>query len=92
MKDYQDKKELKHGTIPSNGVGHCCKKGMKPESPSQDGFVMLQCGSEFGLYGVFDGILGAGQSESDLVDNAYELIQVLNEINSFMVMVYYIFE
>jgi serine/threonine protein phosphatase PrpC len=68
MKDYQDKKELKHGTITSSGIGHCCKKGMKPESPNQDDFVMLQCGNEFGLYGVFDGHGPAGHDVSNYIN------------------------
>jgi serine/threonine protein phosphatase PrpC len=68
MKDYQDKKEVKHGTIASTGIGHCCKKGMKPESPNQDDFVMLQCGSEFGMYGVFDGHGPNGHDVSNYIN------------------------
>lgn len=32
-----------------------CKKGLKPESPNQDSYVIVQCPDKWGLYGVFDG-------------------------------------
>lgn len=36
------------------GIGFACKKGLKPESPNQDDFFILQV-DNWGLYGVFDG-------------------------------------
>jgi serine/threonine protein phosphatase PrpC len=66
MKDYSDKREVAQGKI-SRGIGHCCKKGMKPESPNQDDFVMLQCGKAFGLYGVFDGHGPCGHDVSNYI-------------------------
>jgi len=67
MKEFADKKEAGVGKV-SAGIGWCCKKGLKPEAPNQDDFVMLQCGSEFGLYGVFDGHGPAGHDVSNYIN------------------------
>lgn len=37
------------------GVNFTCKKGLKPESPNQDSFVVVSLPSQWTLYGVFDG-------------------------------------
>jgi len=48
------------------GIGWCCKKGMKPESPNQDSFNVLMVFGEFALYGVFDGHGPSGHDISTL--------------------------
>ncbi|CAD7935947.1 unnamed protein product [Amoebophrya sp. A120] len=37
------------------GLGYACKKGLKPESPNQDDYFVLQVDNSCGIYGVFDG-------------------------------------
>lgn len=37
------------------GFGFACKKGLKPVSPNQDSFLLLQVEGGVGIYGVFDG-------------------------------------
>jgi serine/threonine protein phosphatase PrpC len=37
------------------GIGYACKKGLKPVSPNQDSFLLLQIDGGIGIYGVFDG-------------------------------------
>lgn len=37
------------------GLGYTCRKGLKPESPNQDSFMVLNVDSDFSIYGVFDG-------------------------------------
>lgn len=39
----------------NSGVGFTCRKGLKPESPNQDAFLILRVENDFSLYGVFDG-------------------------------------
>lgn len=47
------------------GVFYKCKKGLKPESPNQDSYVIVQCPDKWGLYGVFDGHGPNGHDVSD---------------------------
>jgi hypothetical protein len=45
-------------TLRDLGIGICCKKGLKPESPNQDSFSLTFVGDGkdgFSLYGVYDG-------------------------------------
>jgi len=37
------------------GIGYTCRKGLKPESPNQDSWIILQMDERFSLYAVFDG-------------------------------------
>lgn len=37
------------------GIGVCCKKGLKPESPNQDSFTIIVAEEGFKLLGVYDG-------------------------------------
>jgi hypothetical protein len=37
------------------GVGVACTKGLKPEAPNQDSFVVVCFDNELRIYGVFDG-------------------------------------
>jgi len=47
-------------------VGFACKKGLKPESPNQDSFIILRCDT-FSLSGVFDGHGRKGHEVSDFI-------------------------
>lgn len=47
------------------GVNVTCKKGMKPESPNQDSYVVINSPGKWGLYGVFDGHGPMGHDVSD---------------------------
>jgi len=48
-----------------NGVFVTCRKGLKPESPNQDSYVIVICPGKWGLYGVFDGHGPNGHLTSD---------------------------
>ena len=50
-----------------HGVGFACKKGLKPVSPNQDSFVLLQAEGGVGIYGVFDGHGRGGHDVSNFV-------------------------
>ena len=50
-----------------HGVGFACKKGLKPVSPNQDSFVLLQVEGGVGIYGVFDGHGRGGHDVSNFV-------------------------
>jgi len=50
-----------------HGVGFACKKGLKPVSPNQDSFVLLQAEDGVGIYGVFDGHGRGGHDVSNFV-------------------------
>lgn len=52
-----------------SGIGFACKKGLKPESPNQDSWVVLKLG-DFSIYGVFDGHGKAGHRVSNFVKEA----------------------
>jgi serine/threonine protein phosphatase PrpC len=48
------------------GIGFACRKGLKPESPNQDSWVVLKMG-DWSIYGVFDGHGKAGHHVSQFV-------------------------
>lgn len=48
------------------GIGFACRKGLKPESPNQDSWVVLKMG-DWSIYGVFDGHGKAGHHVSEFV-------------------------
>mmetsp|Transcript_26281 Transcript_26281/g.59909 ORF Transcript_26281/g.59909 Transcript_26281/m.59909 type:complete len:365 (-) Transcript_26281:283-1377(-) len=57
QKGFENKKVELMGDkeiLATNHVGFACKKGLKPESPNQDDFFILQV-DDWGMYGVFDG-------------------------------------
>jgi len=57
QKGFENKKVELMGDkdfLATKHVGFACKKGLKPESPNQDDFFILQV-DEWGMYGVFDG-------------------------------------
>ena len=49
------------------GVGFACKKGLKPVSPNQDSFLLVQVAGGVGIYGVFDGHGRGGHDVSNFV-------------------------
>jgi len=53
-------------TLNKEGIGLCCKKGLKPESPNQDSFHVVR-NDKFNLYGVFDGHGPNGHDVSNFV-------------------------
>jgi serine/threonine protein phosphatase PrpC len=59
----------------SLGLGHTCRKGLKPESPNQDSWSVMQVDGDFAIYGVYDGHGQRGHDVSNFVkDNLPKLI------------------
>lgn len=57
------------------GLGFTCRKGLKPESPNQDSWVVLNVENNFSVYGVFDGHGAKGHDVSQFVkENLPKLI------------------
>lgn len=57
------------------GLGYTCRKGLKPESPNQDSWSVLQVDGGFSLYGVYDGHGIKGHDVSNFVkDNLPKLL------------------
>jgi serine/threonine protein phosphatase PrpC len=53
--------------IDTEGLGYTCRKGLKPESPNQDSWMVLTVDHEFSIYGVFDGHGKQGHDVSQYV-------------------------
>jgi serine/threonine protein phosphatase PrpC len=53
--------------IVTNGLGYTCRKGLKPESPNQDSWMVLQVDDACTVYGVFDGHGQKGHDVSNFV-------------------------
>mmetsp|Transcript_16093 Transcript_16093/g.40948 ORF Transcript_16093/g.40948 Transcript_16093/m.40948 type:complete len:382 (+) Transcript_16093:98-1243(+) len=51
----------------SYGLGYTCRKGLKPESPNQDSWMVLKVESDVSIYGVFDGHGKQGHDISNYV-------------------------
>jgi len=49
------------------GLGYTCRKGLKPESPNQDSWMVLSVDDSFSMYGVFDGHGSKGHDVSNYV-------------------------
>jgi serine/threonine protein phosphatase PrpC len=49
------------------GLGYTCRKGLKPESPNQDSWMVLDQDGVFSIYGVFDGHGQKGHDVSNYV-------------------------
>jgi len=60
--------------VQKNGIGYACKKGLKPEAPNQDSFLILKVGDDFCLYGVFDGHGRKGHDVSNFVKDHFPKI------------------
>lgn len=57
------------------GLGHTCRKGLKPESPNQDSYSVMQVDGDFAIYGVYDGHGQKGHDVSNFVkENLPKLI------------------
>lgn len=50
------------------GLGYTCRKGLKPEAPNQDSWIVLKM-EEQSIYGVFDGHGQKGHDVSEFVKN-----------------------
>lgn len=48
-------------------VGYACKKGLKPEAPNQDSFLIMKIEDRYALYGVFDGHGRKGHDVSNFI-------------------------
>jgi serine/threonine protein phosphatase PrpC len=48
-------------------LGYTCRKGLKPDSPNQDSWFILQLENEMSIYAVFDGHGQQGHQVSDFV-------------------------
>lgn len=58
----------------TSGLGYTCRKGLKPESPNQDSWAVLQLG-KYSIYGVYDGHGQKGHDVSQFVkENMPKLI------------------
>jgi len=59
----------------SGGLGYTCRKGLKPESPNQDSWMVMKVDGNFAIYGVFDGHGQKGHDVSNFVkENLPKLI------------------
>jgi|Transcript_25625 serine/threonine protein phosphatase PrpC len=59
----------------SECIGYACKKGLKPEAPNQDSFLIMKIENEYALYGVFDGHGRKGHDISNFVkDNLPKIL------------------
>lgn len=60
----------------NEGLGYACKKGLKPEAPNQDSFLILKVEGHFSVYGVFDGHGRKGHDVSNFVKDQLPKILV----------------
>mmetsp|Transcript_75827 Transcript_75827/g.142907 ORF Transcript_75827/g.142907 Transcript_75827/m.142907 type:complete len:387 (-) Transcript_75827:166-1326(-) len=59
----------------ASGLGYTCRKGLKPESPNQDSWLVLTVDGNFSIYAVFDGHGQKGHDVSNFVkENLPKLI------------------
>jgi len=70
---YEEKDTVSEGVevtkdmLKKLGIGICCKKGLKPESPNQDSFSLHYITNLFSLFGVYDGHGPSGHDVSQFV-------------------------
>mmetsp|Transcript_94632 Transcript_94632/g.187496 ORF Transcript_94632/g.187496 Transcript_94632/m.187496 type:complete len:384 (+) Transcript_94632:59-1210(+) len=57
-------------SLVQGGLGYTCRKGLKPESPNQDGWFIVAVEQAFSVYGVFDGHGQKGHDISNFVSEA----------------------
>lgn len=60
-----------------NNVGFVCKKGLKPESPNQDSFLIVKVEGRYCIYGVFDGHGRKGHDVSNFVKDQLAKVLVM---------------
>lgn len=66
----------------SECIGYACKKGLKPEAPNQDSFLIMKIEGQCALYGVFDGHGRKGHDVSNFVkDNLPKILFSQKEFN-----------
>jgi len=53
--------------VEKESIGYACKKGLKPEAPNQDSFLIMKVEGQYALYGVFDGHGRKGHDVSNFV-------------------------
>lgn len=58
-------------------VGFACKKGLKPESPNQDSFLIVRVDGRYCIYGVFDGHGSQGHEVSNFVKDQLTKVLVM---------------
>jgi len=68
---FKNKMSNKTGTLDGKTIAWACKKGLKPKSPNQDSWTIVQGGDEFSLYIVCDGHGQDGHTVSDLAINMF---------------------
>merc|ERR1719215_1313497 len=66
---FKNKLTSKNGVLDNKSIGFACKKGLKPRSPNQDAWAVVQGGDEFSMYLVCDGHGTDGHIISDLAIN-----------------------
>jgi serine/threonine protein phosphatase PrpC len=77
-KEFSEKKAVSEGLgaqdaksrIAELGIGACCKKGLKPESPNQDSYTIIVAEDSFKLLGVYDGHGPNGHDVSNFAKDA----------------------
>jgi serine/threonine protein phosphatase PrpC len=68
LTSFANKETTTEGSAASPAdVGYTCRKGLKPTSPNQDSWAVLEVAQNFAIYGVFDGHGQAGHDISDYV-------------------------
>merc|ERR1719375_1102964 len=77
MKSFANKTTQEAGEkaeVEKNGIGYTCRKGLKPESPNQDSWLVMRTG-QFSIFGVFDGHGSQGHCVSNFVkENLLKLV------------------
>ncbi|CRH02542.1 protein phosphatase PPM5, putative [Plasmodium relictum] len=61
-----------------NGIGYVCRKGLKPESPNQDDFIIITM-DNLALYAIFDGHGPYGHDVSNYVQKELPYMIIKNE-------------
>lgn len=65
---FKNKLVVSKGTL-DKSIGYACKKGLKPKSPNQDAWAIIQAGDDFAFYMVCDGHGSDGHIISDMAIN-----------------------
>eukprot|EP00928_Gymnodinium_smaydae_P018452 TRINITY_DN17021_c0_g1_i1.p1 TRINITY_DN17021_c0_g1~~TRINITY_DN17021_c0_g1_i1.p1 ORF type:complete len:436 (+),score=64.11 TRINITY_DN17021_c0_g1_i1:57-1310(+) len=68
-KSFNEKSMELIGSEPDSGhgIGYTCRKGLKPESPNQDAWMVWKVDPTISIYGVFDGHGSKGHEVADFV-------------------------
>lgn len=64
--------------LSENGVGYVCRKGLKPESPNQDDFIVIMM-ENLALYAIFDGHGPYGHEVSNYVQKELPYMIIQND-------------